>query len=145
MKTNAFFFAAFCFFLLVNVPFCEAQKINSWKGGTPGQEANWSCAKNWSANRVPDAFQNVIIPDVSSGSGVYPTIKDGGLEVNALILESGAALEIAKKGSLSVITTLERYGSGEMEVNGALFVPSSTYAAGMLLHTSAAMVAMRSK
>jgi len=145
MKTNAFSFAAFCFFFLVNVPFCEAQKINSWKGGTPGQEANWSCAKNWSANRVPDAFQNVIIPDVSSGSGVYPTIKDGGLEVNALILESGAALEIAKKGSLTVVTSLDKYGSGEMEVNGALYVPSSIYAGGMSLQSTAGIEAKRSE
>jgi hypothetical protein len=25
-----------------------AQKTVVWKGGTPGQETNWYCAKNWS-------------------------------------------------------------------------------------------------
>ena len=94
---------------------------------------------------MPDAFHNVIIADVSSGSGFYPTIKDGGLEVNTLILESGAALDIAKKGSLTVVTTLDKYGSGEMEVNGTLYVPSSTYAGGMSLQSMAGIVAMRSE
>ncbi|MBK9015485.1 MAG: hypothetical protein IPM82_16260 [Saprospiraceae bacterium] len=94
---------------------------------------------------MPDAFHSVIIADVSSGSGFYPTIKDGGLEVNALNLESGAALEIAKKGSLTVVTTLDKYGSGEMEVNGALYVPSSTYAGGTSLQSEAGIVAMRSE
>ncbi len=145
MKTNKFFFAAITLFFLGNATYCEAQKTNNWKGGTPGQETNWNCAKNWSANQVPDAFQNVIITDVSSGSGFYPTIKDGGFEVNALILESGAALEIAKKGSLTVVTTLDKYGAGEMEVNGTLYVPSSTYAGGTLFQSEAGIVAMRSE
>ena len=94
---------------------------------------------------MPDAFQNVIIADVSSGSGFYPTIKSGGLEVNALVLESGAALEIGKKGSLTVVTTLDKYGSGEMEVNGALYVPSSTYAGGTSLQSEEGAVAKRSE
>ena len=131
-------------FLLGNASFCEAQKINFWKGGTPGQEANWSCAKNWSTNQVPDAFQNVIIPDVTSGSGVYPTIKDSGQEVNALILESGATVQIDKKGSLEVITNLDQYGTGELKSKGALHLPSNRYAGGTSLTSTVAYTARRS-
>lgn len=124
MKMNQIFFAAFCMFLLGNTTQLKAQKINCWKGGTPGQATNWNCPKNWSANQVPDAFQNVIIPDVSSGSGVYPTINDDGLEVNELVLESGACLTITKEGGLNVINNIAEYGGAQVEVKGKLYVPS---------------------
>ena len=128
MKTNKFFFAAITLFFLGNATFCQAQKINFWKGGTPGQETNWNCAKNWSPNKVPDGFQNVIIPDVSTGSGVYPTIMSSGLEVNALTLESGATLKIEKQASLIIHTTFDQWGQSEMELKGALSLPSQTIA-----------------
>lgn len=133
MKTNQIFFAAFCMFLLGITTQLKAQKINNWKGGTPGQATNWNCPKNWSTNQVPDAFQNVIIPDVSTGSGVYPTINEDGLEVNKLVLESGACLTITKMGGLNVINTLEGYGSADLEVKGKLYMPSKSYAGEMTL------------
>ena len=128
MKTNQIFFAAFCMFLLGNTTQVQAQKINRWKGGTPGQATNWNCPKNWSAYHVPDAFQNVIIPDVSSGSGVYPTISEDGLEVNELVLESGACLTIESGGGLNVATTLEQFGGSVVKVEGKLYLPTNGYA-----------------
>ena len=128
MKTNQIIFAAFCMFLLGNSSQLKAQKINCWKGGTPGQATNWNCPKNWSIYQVPDAFQNVIIPDVSSGSGVYPTISEDGLEVNELALESGACLTIESSGGLNVVTTLEQFGGSVVEVKGKLYLPPNGYA-----------------
>ncbi len=113
---------------ITNKAISQTQSTNTWKGGTPGQTANWNCPKNWSAGRVPDAFQNVIIPDVSTGSGVYPIIKTGGQEVNAIVLESGATLEITKKGSLMVFGAFEGYGSFGLEAEGALILPADCYA-----------------
>ncbi len=123
MKTNSFFFTAICMFLLGNTTQLQAQKINCWKGGTPGQATNWNCPKNWSTSQVPDEFQNVIIPDVSSGSGVYPTIDEDGMEVNTLVLESAACLTITKQGGLNVINGMETYGSTDLDLKGKLHLP----------------------
>lgn len=77
---------------------------------------------------MPDAFQNVIIPDVSTGSGVYPVIKTGGQEVNTIVLESGTTLEITKEGSLIVIGAFEGFGSFGIKSEGALILPADGYA-----------------
>ncbi len=119
--------------------------MNFWKGGAPGQESNWNCPKNWSAYQVPDAFQNVIVPNVSSGSGVYPTIDIDGMEVNALVLESGATLTITKKGALEVITTFDEFGSSEKDVNGTLYVPSMLYSGDLKMQGYADITALCSK
>jgi hypothetical protein len=113
---------------ITNKAISQTQSTNTWKGGTPGQTANWNCPKNWSTGRVPDAFQNVIIPDVSTGSGVYPVIKTGGQEVNAIVLESGASLEITKEGSLIVHRAFEGYGSFGLEAEGALILQADCFA-----------------
>ncbi|MBK6929787.1 MAG: hypothetical protein IPH12_02625 [Saprospirales bacterium] len=44
----------------------NAQKINTWKGGFPGQETNWSCPRNWSLGTVPDWACQVVIPQQTS-------------------------------------------------------------------------------
>lgn len=128
MKTNQFFFAATCLFFLGNCTLLNAQKLSYWKGGTPGMESNWNCPKNWSNAKVPDGFSDVIIPDVSSGSGCYPTLKDRGLEVNSLTLQSGTSLNIEKQGTLIVFTTLDQFGQSELELKGVIQVFGQTYA-----------------
>lgn len=79
-----------------------SQNANTWKGGTPGLENDWNCAKNWSAYRVPDAFTDVIIPDVSTTTQSPPVIQSGQLEVNSLFLETNAKLTIEKSAQLVV-------------------------------------------
>jgi hypothetical protein len=113
---------------ITNKAISQTQSTNTWKGGTPGQTANWNCPRNWSTGRVPDAFQNVIIPDVSTGSGVYPVIEMDGQEVNAIVLESGAMLEIKERGSLIVFGAFEGYGSFGLAAEGALILPADSYA-----------------
>ncbi len=51
---------------------------------------------------MPDHFNNVYIPDVSTGSGKYPIVKGDVGNVNGLFIEAGASLTIAPKGSLVV-------------------------------------------
>ncbi|MBI1227536.1 MAG: hypothetical protein GC192_20050 [Bacteroidetes bacterium] len=133
MKTNQFFFATICMFLFGSLTQIQAQKINIWKGGTPGQTTNWNCPKNWSANQVPDAFQTVIVPDVTTGSGFYPCINEEGPEVNALVLESGASLTITRDGALEVIALMEEFGSCATKVEGSLNLPKKVYAGEMKL------------
>ena len=77
-----------------------AQIANTWKGGTPGQETNWACSRNWSLGRIPDAFHNVVIADVSTSTGKYPVIMKGDVEVLSLKIASGAALTLLPQARL---------------------------------------------
>lgn len=83
----------------------HAQKTVTWKGGTPGQENDWNCAKNWSSHKVPDEFSNVVIPDVSTTTLAAPVIKNGTFEVNAIIVHSNAKLTVEKDAQLVIYTT----------------------------------------
>ncbi len=74
-----------------------AQIANTWKGGTPGQETNWDCSKNWSLGRIPDAFDNVIIPDVTTSARKFPVIQSGSIEINQLDIQSNATLTVQGK------------------------------------------------
>jgi hypothetical protein len=78
----------------------NAQTTNTWKGGTPGQESNWACSKNWSLNRIPDAFHHVVISDVSTSTGKYPVIIKGEVEVLSLKIETGASLTLLPQARL---------------------------------------------
>lgn len=90
-----------CLFAL----FCTMNLIAQveWKGGFPGQENNWFCANNWSDNRIPDDFDNVIIPDVSTSGNHYPVIEDQNARVQSLELQSGAKIRIESGAQLSIL------------------------------------------
>ena len=87
-----------------------AQIVNTWRGGTPGQETNWACSKNWSLSRVPDAFHNVIIPNVSTGSGKFPVIQSGMIELNQLDIHPCATLTVRENVRL-LVNVLHCYGT----------------------------------
>ncbi len=74
----------------------------SWKGGAPGQETDWYCASNWSNNRVPGEFDQVIIPDCSTRGNFYPVVRRGSASVKALNIHSNAHLTIASGAQLSI-------------------------------------------
>ncbi|MBI1227074.1 MAG: hypothetical protein GC192_17720 [Bacteroidetes bacterium] len=88
------------FFLICTNAF--SQVTTTWKGGTPGMENDWNCAKNWSNYKVPDAFSNVIIPDVSTTTQATPLIRQGRAEVNTLYLDSNANLTIDESAQLVI-------------------------------------------
>lgn len=79
-----------------------AQQFASWQGGTPGQETNWNEARNWSNYKVPDAFSNVLIPDVSTTTFSAPVIEDGIVELNSILIESNAQLQVDKDAILII-------------------------------------------
>ena len=74
-----------------------------WKGGFPGQETDWFCARNWSDNRIPDDFDNVVIPDRSTSGNFYPVIQNRKARVQSLDLHSNASLTIKSGATLTVL------------------------------------------
>lgn len=91
----------FCF-----VSSTTAQIRVIWKGGTPGQETNWNCYKNWSNYRVPDAFSDVVIPNVSSTTFAAPVITFGVFEVNSIQIQPNASLTV-EQGAQLVVYSME--------------------------------------
>lgn len=79
------------------------QVRTTWVGGTPGRESDWFCAKNWSKNQVPNEFNIVVIPDVSTSTFVYPVIKKGEAIVQNVEIIQGAKLSVDKSGVLVII------------------------------------------
>ena len=128
MKSTTIIIAIICIASIANFSQAQTQSTNTWKGGTPGKTANWDCPKNWSKGSVPDAFQDVVIPDVSTGSGIYPVIETGSQVSNSIVMEAGAKLEIRYAGSLTVLSSLEGYGNYELETEGALIFPMNVIA-----------------
>ena len=96
MKT---LFMVICTFITTST---FAQQATTWLGGTPGQERNWNEARNWSNNRVPDAFSNVFIPDVSFSTFSAPVIASGTVELNTITIASNGQLTIGKNAKLMV-------------------------------------------
>ncbi len=88
-----------CFFTLLSVA-AFAQKTNNWRGGAPGHETEWSYFKNWSTGRVPNEFDHVVIPDVSTSTGKYPVIRKGEIEVLSLVVQTGASLTLLPQARL---------------------------------------------
>ena len=103
---------------------------NIWKGGTPGMENDWYCPKNWSKYKVPDAFSDVIIPDVSSTTLSMPVIKDGRAEAHSLFIYPAASLTVAEPAQLVVYQPESAYFRDYIHANGQLFFINEDYAKG---------------
>ncbi|MCC6460315.1 MAG: hypothetical protein IT260_07575 [Saprospiraceae bacterium] len=89
-----------CLFVLIAITSAFAQKNNTWRGGAPGHETEWSYFKNWSTGRVPNEFDRVLIPDVSTSSNDYPVIKAEKVEVLSLQIQQGAMLTLLSNAHL---------------------------------------------
>lgn len=87
--------------LLYTLNEAHAQIQNVWVGGMPGRPIDWNTAANWSLQRVPDAFHDVVIPNTSSTTFSYPVINDA-VEIHSLRIESGAKLVILETGKLEL-------------------------------------------
>ena len=99
-----------------------AQNIVTWKGGTPGKETSWYEAKNWSNNRVPDEFSDVIIPDVSTTTFSTPTIKEGTIELNSIMIESSAQLTVETSAKVIAYGYTEGLVKDNLQLRGSLIV-----------------------
>lgn len=74
-----------------------------WRGGFPGRETDWQCARNWSSNRVPNELDHVIIPDCSTRGNFYPEIRTKTAAVQSLTLNSLAHMKVTAGANLSVV------------------------------------------
>lgn len=77
----------------------NAQIRNVWVGGTPGRPIDWNVASNWSLQRVPNEFHDVVIPNTASTTFSYPVI-DESVEIHSLHIQNGARLYILETGEL---------------------------------------------
>ncbi|MBL7776204.1 MAG: hypothetical protein JNK89_09390 [Saprospiraceae bacterium] len=124
MKNASCFFAAtLALFFGLNLSL-QAQKTATWKGGAPGRAHDWNCPKNWSDGRVPDAFSDVVIPDVSTTSFAAPVIQKGEVEVNSLRLLANATLTVEQDGQLVVLNLYDdSLDTRGLQIKGSLVLP----------------------
>jgi hypothetical protein len=80
----------------------SAQNENIWRGGKPGRASDWNIAANWSKNRVPNEFDQVVIPGAESGSTTRPFIS-GEVVIGSLYMESGAEIVLRDHAMLVVL------------------------------------------
>lgn len=99
-----------------------AQSTVTWKGGTPGKETSWNEARNWSNNRVPDEFSDVIISDVSTSTFSAPVIKEGTVELNSIMIESNARLTVEAAAKLVIYGYAEGFMKDNLQLEGSLIV-----------------------
>lgn len=87
--------------LFLTKSFCQIENI--WLGGSPGHENDWNYHKNWSKNKVPNEFNNVVIRDTRSTTFVYPVINKGNVIINSLEMHPGTELHLKPKATLTVL------------------------------------------
>lgn len=119
-KITAFFFLLA--FVLGPDAMLFSQITMTWKGGTPGKECQWQCPQNWTSNKVPDGFSNVVIPaTVASGSLSNPVLNER-TEVNSLRIEGDSRLKIGPQGMLTVYTEAFIPQERSIDVQGILIL-----------------------
>ncbi|HUR30120.1 MAG TPA: hypothetical protein VMZ69_01740 [Saprospiraceae bacterium] len=88
------------FSLLAFDAFSQVKSV--WRGNTPGREKDWNAETNWSNNRIPDEFTDVVIELDISVKRNYPVLVTDKTEINSLNIWPGATLTI-KEGQLLVL------------------------------------------
>ncbi len=104
--------------LSITVTSLCAQVTSIWVGDTPGHKTDWHQPYNWSNQRVPDEFTDVIIPLDESQPDNYPVYSDGRQEINSLAIWPGALLHI-KGGELVILDTGKNVYSPE-QIKGSI-------------------------
>lgn len=107
-------------------PIDSSQRTTTWKGGAPGMENEWNCPKNWSNYSVPDEFDNVIIPDVSTTTQAAPVIKNGKVEVNSLYMDTNAKLIVDESAQLVVFQREASFIPPNFRPQGRIFLLDET-------------------
>ncbi|MEI6750278.1 MAG: GLUG motif-containing protein [Bacteroidota bacterium] len=98
-------------------PNLDGQAESVWTGNT---STAWNTAGNWSANAVPTANADIIIPDVANDPVVAASI---GANCRNLTVNSGATLTVQSGGSLittGTVTgnmTIQRFAAGNTLLN----------------------------
>ena len=99
-----------------------AQQTVTWKGGTPGNETNWNEAKNWSNNRVPNIFSDVVIEDVSTSTFSTPSIEGGIIELNSIRITSNAKLTVGVNAKVIIYSHTEGLFKENLDIKGTFMV-----------------------
>jgi hypothetical protein len=99
-----------------------AQQSVTWKGGTPGKETSWNEARNWSNNKVPNEFSDVMIPDVSTSTFSTPVIKEGTIELNSIRIASNGKLTVESTAKVIVFGYTEGIIKESVNLEGTLMV-----------------------
>ena len=103
MKKAIIFYCVLASLMLGSQPSAQAQRTATWKGGTPGRPSDWTCSTNWKEGREPDEFGNVIIPDVSTSTFVYPVLKNGEVEILSLFVYPRATITVLENARLIIL------------------------------------------
>ena len=77
--------------------------IATWKGNTPGHELEWQYASNWSNNRIPDEFTDVVIPYDETLGKNYPVVQTTNVEINSICIRLGAQIQIESACEIHVL------------------------------------------
>lgn len=89
-----------------------APSVINWDGTN---STDWNTAANWSDNAVPGSTDDVVIPNVAND----PVIPTGNFEINDVEIESGATLQVASGGSLTLNGELNNSGSVTIQDGGS--------------------------
>ena len=94
----------------------------TWEGNT---NSDWNTGSNWSTGSVPSNTGDVVIPNVSND----PVISND-VSVNDITLESGATLNVASGGALTLDGVLDNSGSVTIQSGGNFLQGSSSSITG---------------
>jgi len=120
-STRTLFFIVKTISTLFFLSICNATHAQTiWEGGTPGCEHDWNHARNWNTDRVPEIFDDVTIPDLSTKGKNYPIITRPIDEIAYLVLYSGAELTVKGNGVL-IVDGQSTYNYG-VYLQGKLYV-----------------------
>ena len=94
---------------------CYELQINTWQGGTAGNETVWSNAGNWSTGVVPGNTETITIANVT-----YNPVIDANDQVGSLTIQSGGVLTINSSVTLTA-SSVELQSGGDIVIsNGEL-------------------------
>jgi hypothetical protein len=95
-----------------------------WKGGTSGQETDWSVATNWDDHILPTAGTDVLVPE----DAVFQPELAGTLQCSDLTIEDGAVVEVSPGASLDVNGDLQlgSAGGGTLVIDGGTCTVTGT-------------------
>lgn len=109
-------------FLTLTTTITFAQQSVTWKGGTPGNETSWNEARNWSNNKVPNEFSDVMINDVSTSTFSSPVIKEGTIELNSIRIASNGQLTVESTAKVIIYGYTEGIIKENINLEGTLMV-----------------------
>ena len=85
----------------------------TWTGNN---STSWNDVDNWGGSQIPSSTTNLIIPDVSAGSGNNP-VMDGDYSIFDLSVENGGQFIIDNNNSLTISGSVDIQTGGTFQIN----------------------------